>query len=120
MTVCGTDGNLSQGIQNHIIPDPGVIANAQLPGVGDHYGRPDQHIATDLSAKYPKKKPAPAIQYLGRGAEKKPLHQPPKLDIPSGTTAKPFGDAGIGADPGNDWPGMDDFDLVTYQRVPLS
>ena len=56
--------DLPQGVQRHVIPNPGIIPNGQLPGI-DHFRTwANQHFFANLCAKQTQPEPPPAIHEL--------------------------------------------------------
>ena len=82
------DADFAQGVERGVVADPAVVADGQLPGVGDFDRRTDDDAAADFGAEEAEKEATPSIEELRGPAEERGLDEPPKLHEPGGSAAK--------------------------------
>jgi hypothetical protein len=86
------DWDAPKCVEHHIIADPWIIADAQMPWIDDCDGRSEDHILADVGTEGSKKKNSPPVHCLRRRPEQKPLDDPPELNKPSWLAPKTLWD----------------------------
>src|SRR5690348_886365 len=87
------DRDLADAIQRRAVANPAVIPDYHVPRKGDTNTRPNQDPCPDLRAEQAQSEPPPAVEDLWRGPDEDRLEQPPQLDKPGRTTARPLREA---------------------------